>query len=248
MPESGRSRRGTRDRAPRSVPDAAWRCRGPGARPSAPTLVCTAEPHVEPELRRLDTSDAPARSRHRQTLAAMADLAEAVVESPRVPARQTRLARAARLERDSGGVDRDDATRRTRSGPRVGFERIGATEGCVKSSAQVVVIGGGVVGASVLYHLTKAGWTDVDAPRATRADGRLDLARRRRDAHAQRRPERRPAPAVHDPAVRGDPGGVRPGLLDPPARRADARRATRPGWTSSGWPSRAAATSGCSSR
>jgi len=31
----------------------------------------------------------------------------------------------------------------------------------VKSSAQVVVIGGGVVGASVLYHLTKAGWTDV---------------------------------------------------------------------------------------
>jgi len=28
-------------------------------------------------------------------------------------------------------------------------------------SAQVVVIGGGVVGASVLYHLTKAGWTDA---------------------------------------------------------------------------------------
>ncbi len=31
----------------------------------------------------------------------------------------------------------------------------------VKTSAQVVVIGGGVVGASILYHLTKAGWTDV---------------------------------------------------------------------------------------
>ncbi len=31
----------------------------------------------------------------------------------------------------------------------------------MKSSAQVVVVGGGVVGASVLYHLTKAGWTDV---------------------------------------------------------------------------------------
>jgi dimethylglycine dehydrogenase len=31
----------------------------------------------------------------------------------------------------------------------------------VKTSAQVVVIGGGVVGCSVLYHLTKAGWTDV---------------------------------------------------------------------------------------
>jgi dimethylglycine dehydrogenase len=31
----------------------------------------------------------------------------------------------------------------------------------VKSEARVVVIGGGVVGASVLYHLTKAGWRDV---------------------------------------------------------------------------------------
>lgn len=31
----------------------------------------------------------------------------------------------------------------------------------MKSSAQVVVIGGGVVGASVLYHLTKLGWKDV---------------------------------------------------------------------------------------
>ncbi|HSM19201.1 MAG TPA: FAD-dependent oxidoreductase, partial [Hyphomicrobiales bacterium] len=31
----------------------------------------------------------------------------------------------------------------------------------MKSHAQVVVIGGGVVGCSVLYHLIKAGWTDV---------------------------------------------------------------------------------------
>jgi dimethylglycine dehydrogenase len=31
----------------------------------------------------------------------------------------------------------------------------------VKSDARVVVIGGGVVGASVLYHLTKAGWKDA---------------------------------------------------------------------------------------
>jgi dimethylglycine dehydrogenase len=31
----------------------------------------------------------------------------------------------------------------------------------MKTDARVVVIGGGVVGASVLYHLTKAGWTDV---------------------------------------------------------------------------------------
>ena len=31
----------------------------------------------------------------------------------------------------------------------------------MKTQARVVVIGGGVVVASVLYHLTKRGWTDV---------------------------------------------------------------------------------------
>ncbi|MBT3726013.1 MAG: FAD-binding oxidoreductase, partial [Gammaproteobacteria bacterium] len=31
----------------------------------------------------------------------------------------------------------------------------------MKSQARVVVIGGGVVGCSVLYHLARAGWTDV---------------------------------------------------------------------------------------
>ena len=31
----------------------------------------------------------------------------------------------------------------------------------MKQQAQVVIIGGGVVGASVMYHLSKAGWTDV---------------------------------------------------------------------------------------
>ena len=31
----------------------------------------------------------------------------------------------------------------------------------MKNDARVVVIGGGVVGASVLYHLTKGGWKDV---------------------------------------------------------------------------------------
>ena len=31
----------------------------------------------------------------------------------------------------------------------------------MRSAARVVVVGGGVVGASVLYHLTKAGWSDV---------------------------------------------------------------------------------------
>ncbi len=31
----------------------------------------------------------------------------------------------------------------------------------IPEHAQVVVIGGGIVGCSVAYHLTKIGWTDV---------------------------------------------------------------------------------------
>jgi Glycine/D-amino acid oxidases (deaminating) len=31
----------------------------------------------------------------------------------------------------------------------------------MKSKAKVVVIGGGVVGVSALYHLAKKGWSDV---------------------------------------------------------------------------------------
>ena len=35
------------------------------------------------------------------------------------------------------------------------------SEAAVKSQYRVVVIGGGVVGAAVLYHLAKLGWTDI---------------------------------------------------------------------------------------
>ena len=31
----------------------------------------------------------------------------------------------------------------------------------MKSKAKVVVVGGGVVGVSALYHLAKKGWSDV---------------------------------------------------------------------------------------
>ena len=31
----------------------------------------------------------------------------------------------------------------------------------IPGTARVVIIGGGVVGVSALYHLAKAGWTDV---------------------------------------------------------------------------------------
>ena len=97
----------------------------------------------------------------------------------------------------------------------------------MKSTAQVVVIGGGVVGASVLYHLTKAGWTDV-----------VLLERKQLTAgstwHA--------AGGMHtlngDPNVarlqqytvnlyQRDRGRVRPELQHPPPGRADAGRHPR---------------------
>ncbi|MBT6372588.1 MAG: FAD-dependent oxidoreductase, partial [Acidimicrobiaceae bacterium] len=31
----------------------------------------------------------------------------------------------------------------------------------IPDRAQVVIIGGGIVGASIAYHLTELGWTDV---------------------------------------------------------------------------------------
>ena len=31
----------------------------------------------------------------------------------------------------------------------------------MRDSAQVVIIGGGIVGCSIAYHLTKMGWQDV---------------------------------------------------------------------------------------
>ena len=39
--------------------------------------------------------------------------------------------------------------------------RIGKKDKTVKTHAQAVVIGGGVIGCSILYHLTKLGWSDV---------------------------------------------------------------------------------------
>ncbi len=74
----------------------------------------------------------------------------------------------------------------------------------MKNHAKVVVVGGGVVGASVLYHLTKAGWKDVLLDRAGGIDLGLDLARGGRHAHRERRSERRQAAAVHHRAVQGD--------------------------------------------
>ena len=35
----------------------------------------------------------------------------------------------------------------------------------IPSAARVVIIGGGAIGASVLYHLAKAGWSDLSVIR-----------------------------------------------------------------------------------
>jgi glycine/D-amino acid oxidase-like deaminating enzyme len=36
-----------------------------------------------------------------------------------------------------------------------------ASDPIVPKAARVVIIGGGIIGCSVAYHLTKLGWTDV---------------------------------------------------------------------------------------
>ena len=64
--------------------------------------------------------------------------------------------------------------------------------------------------------------------RALGAHRRLDLARRRRHAHVQLRPQRRQAPGLHPQGLQGDRGGVRAVLRHPPHRRPHARRHARP--------------------
>ena len=70
----------------------------------------------------------------------------------------------------------------------------------MRSHARVVVIGGGVVGVSTLYHLTKLGWTDVvllerserlsgSALHHDRLAGRTTIGA---SAHFHRRPPVRP--------------------------------------------------------
>ena len=89
--------------------------------------------------------------------------------------------------------------------------------------AQVVIIGGGVIGCSTAYHLAKLGWTDVRAARAGHAVVRHDLARRRAGRAAAGERERHQAGAVLHRALRGPRG--RDGPVDrlPPVRRPDRR-------------------------
>jgi glycine/D-amino acid oxidase-like deaminating enzyme len=49
----------------------------------------------------------------------------------------------------------------------------------MQDSAQVVIIGGGIIGCSTAYHLTKMGWKDVVIVENGRVDQWIDLACRR---------------------------------------------------------------------
>jgi hypothetical protein len=87
----------------------------------------------------------------------------------RDPARQHDLAREARMNSSRRRAIRRSSRRSTPTsrGARRGRRAARHLRSCLhegqimRTHARVAVIGGGVVGASVLYHLTKAGWTDV---------------------------------------------------------------------------------------
>ena len=114
------------------------------------------------------------------------------------------------------------------------------------ASASVVVIGGGVGGASVAYHLAERGQTDVRAGRPVGADQRLDVPLGRPRRAAARRPDADPdehllgraLPAARRQTehaaglgrVRRHPAGVLAGADggDPPADQlGDVRSACR---------------------
>ena len=78
--------------------------------------------------------------------------------------------------------------------------------------AQAVIIGGGVGGTSIAYHLTELGWRDVILRRPGGPYERLDVPFGRPG---------RPAPQHHDPDPHDD---VRGGAVPPPERRDGGRR------------------------
>ena len=114
--------------------------------------------------------------------------------------------------------------------------------------ARVVVIGGGITGCSVAYHLALAGWTDVAARREGAADGRIDLpGGRPRDrvqpvvdddgvpplqhravpAARRLRDGRQPAPGIEPGAAPRARADGQPGPRDRARRRASSAPARR---------------------
>jgi len=77
------------------------------------------------------------------------------------------------------------------------------------TEAKVVIVGGGIIGCSIAYHLAEFGWKDVVPPGAERAGRRHDLARggaNRSSAHDEFDDEDQP---VQRPVVRGAGKGNR---------------------------------------
>ena len=89
--------------------------------------------------------------------------------------------------------------------------------------ARVVIIGGGIVGCSVAYHLTKLGWRDVVLLERRQLTSRHHLARRRPRRPAARDPEPDPARQVLGRALRAARGRDGPGDRLPPARQPQPR-------------------------
>ena len=119
--------------------------------------------------------------------------------------------------RISAAVDERDHGRRA--------EREGGHE--LKNHYRVVVIGGGMVGTSVLYHLARLGWTDIALIERSELTAGLDLACGGGLSRAQRRSQRRGVAVLHDQAVRGNRKGKRPEASACTCRAGTASRPPR---------------------
>ena len=94
------------------------------------------------------------------------------------------------------------------------------------TSARVVIIGGGISGCSVAYHLAELGWTDVVLLERKQLTSRHHLARGRARRPAAGQPEPDPAREVLGRSLRAARGGDRPRHRLPPVR-LDHRGADR---------------------
>ena len=93
----------------------------------------------------------------------------------------------------------------------------------MRTHAQAVVIGGGLIGCSILYHLAKHRLVRRRPARARRADLRLDLARGRQHPWPARLHQHQPPAALHHGALQGAGDRDRPGLRHLPAGLALSR-------------------------
>jgi glycine/D-amino acid oxidase-like deaminating enzyme len=75
----------------------------------------------------------------------------------------------------------------------------------MKSEYRVVVVGGGVVGASALYHLAKFGWTDVALVEREWADAGVELTAPVVGVERGARRGDPSSPAARQPCVSGTP-------------------------------------------